>query len=253
MWDWPPSRIARAALAWQQPLMEPIRFMLLMPWGRVGSNLLFAILRQSAAMKLANESLNAIRDAEAQAAWFREFYETEEAAPSQLFIGSKQNMLAVRDDAAMVGLIRDAGLRVVRLRRANLVKAAVSQIRAEQYAERTGVETGTRLWAVKKGDAPLGRAPIDPELLVKRIGIMGACDRRLMQALGAAEVLDIDYEDVNFALGDTVTRVRDYLGVPQAPYRVPYDKATPDDLSDAITNFDEIVARLDGTPYAGQL
>jgi hypothetical protein len=233
--------------------MEPVRFMLLMPWGRVGSNLLFAILRQSAAMKLANESLNAVRDADAQAAWFREFYETEAPAPSQRFIGSKQNMLAVRDDAAMVRLIRDAGLRVVRLRRANLVKAAVSQIRAEQYAQRTGVETGTRLWAVKKGDAPLGRAPIDPELLVKRIGIMETCDRRLMQAFGANEVLDIDYEDVNTALDATATRVRDYLGVPQTPYKVPYDKATPDDLGEAITNFDEIVARLANTAYAGQL
>jgi LPS sulfotransferase NodH len=233
--------------------MEPVRFMLLMPWGRVGSNLLFAILRQSAAMKLANESLNAIRDADAQAAWFREFYETDAAAPSQRFIGSKQNMLAVRDDKAMAGLIRDAGVRVVRLRRANLVKAAVSQIRAEQYAERTGVETGTRLWAVKKGDAPLGRAPIDPELLVKRIGIMEACDRRLMQAFDADAVFDIDYEDVNTALDATAVRVRDYLSVPQAPYKVPYDKATPDELSDAITNFDAVVARLADTAYAGQL
>ena len=233
--------------------MKPVRFMLLMPWGRVGSNLLFAILRQSAPMKLANESLNSIRAADAQAAWFREFYETDVDAPSQAFIGSKQNMLAIRDDTAMAGLIRGAGLRVVRLRRANLVKAAVSQIRAEQYADKTGAETGQRLWAVKKGHAPLGRAAIDPELLATRIGIMEAADRRLMQAFAAAEVLDIDYEDVRASLDAVVARVRDHLGVPQAPFNVPYDKATPDSLQDAIENYDAVRARLDGTPYAGQL
>jgi Stf0 sulphotransferase len=233
--------------------MKPIRFMLLMPWGRVGSNLLFAILRQSAPMKLANESLNSLRTADAQAVWFREFYESDAVAPGHAFIGSKQNMLAVRDDAAMTGLIRDAGLRVVRLRRANLVKAAVSQIRAEQYAERTAAETGERLWAVKKGKAPLGRAAVDPELLVKRIAIMEDCDRRLMRAFDAADVLDIDYEDVNTALDATVARVRDHLGVPQAPYKVPFDKATPDRLDEAIENYDAVVARLADTVYAGQL
>jgi hypothetical protein len=230
-----------------------IRFMLLMPWGRVGSNLLFAILRQSAPMKLANESLNAIRTADAQAAWFHEFYETGAAEPAHAFIGSKQNMLAVRDDAAMMELIRSAGVRVVRLRRANLVKAAVSQMRAEQYAQKMAAETGERLWAIKKGRPTLGRAALDPELLVKRIGVMEGCDRRLMQAFDAGEVLDIDYEDVNAALDDTVRRVRDFLGVPHRVYHVPFDKATPDRLEEAIENFDEIVARLKGTAYGGQI
>ncbi len=233
--------------------MQTVRFMLLMPWGRVGSNLLFAILRQSAPMKLANESLNSIRTADAQAAWFREFYETDAATPAHAFIGSKQNMLAVRDDAAMTGMIGAAGVCVVRLRRANLVKAAVSQIRAEQYAAKMAAETGERPWAIKKGRPTLGRAPIDPELLVKRIGIMEECDRRLMQAFEASGVLDIDYEDVNTALDATVGRVRDHLGVPQASYKVPFDKATPNRLEDAIENFGEVVARLADTPYAGQL
>jgi hypothetical protein len=233
--------------------MQTVRFMLLMPWGRVGSNLLFAILRQSAPMKLANESLNSIRTADAQAAWFREFYETDAALPGHAFIGSKQNMLAVRDDVAMTGLIGQARVRVVRLRRANLVKAAVSQIRAEQYAAKMAAETGERPWAIKKGGPTLGRAPIDPELLVKRIGIMEDCDARLMRAFEPASVLDIDYEDVNAVLDATVGRVRDYLAVPQAPYKVPFDKATPDRLEDAIENFDAVCSRLSQTRWAGQL
>jgi LPS sulfotransferase NodH len=230
-----------------------VRFMLLMPWGRVGSNLLFAILRQSAPMKLSNESLNGLRAADEQAAWFRDFYETEAQAPSHVFIGSKQNMLAVRDDARMAGAIRAAGLRVVRLRRRNLVKAAVSQIRAEQYAQKMERETGERPWAIKRGRPTLGPSAIDPDLLVKRIGIMDQCDRRLMQAFAPAETLDIAYEDIAASLDAVVARVRDYLDVPQTPFKVPFDKATPDRLEDAIVNFDEVRARLAGTALAAQL
>ncbi len=91
-------------------------------------------------------------------------------------------MLAVRDDARMVKAIRDARLRVVRLRRRNLVKAAVSQIRAEQYAQKMERETGERPWAIKTGRPTLGPSTIDPDLLVKRIGIMEGCDRRLTAA-----------------------------------------------------------------------
>jgi len=233
--------------------MTPVRFMLLMPWGRVGSNLLFAILRQSAPMKLANESLNALRTADEQEAWFRDFYETDGAAPAHAFIGSKQNMLAVRDDARMVRAIRDAAVRVVRLRRRNLVKAAVSQIRAEQYAQKMERETGERPWAIKTGRPTLGPSAIDPDLLMKRIAIIQGCDRRLTDAFAPAETLDIEYEDVNASLDTVVARLRDYLEVPQAPFKVPFDKATPDRLEGAIVNFDAVRARLAGTAYADQL
>jgi len=230
-----------------------VRFMLLMPWGRVGSNLLFAILRQSAPMKLANESLNSLRTADEQEAWFRDFYETDGEAPAHAFIGSKQNMLAVRDDARMVGSIRDARLRVVRLRRRNLVKAAVSQIRAEQYAQKMERETGERPWAIKTGRPTLGPSTIDPDLLMKRIGIMEGCDRRLTDAFAPAETLDIEYEDIDASLDAVVRRLRDYLDVPQVPFKVPFDKATPDRLDEAIVNYDEVRVRLAGTDYADQL
>jgi hypothetical protein len=41
--------------------------------------------------------------------------------------------------------------------------------------------------------------------------------------------------------------------VPQAPYKVPFDKATPDRLEDAIENFDAVCSRLSQTRWAGQL
>jgi len=227
--------------------------MLLMPWGRVGSNLLISILRQSAAMKLANENLNGLRTAEEQAAWFREFYEEDAAQPSRAFIGSKQAMMAVRDATAMTAMLRRAGVRVVRLRRDNLVKAAVSQMRAEAHAEKLRRETGEGPWAIKKGMAPPEPSALDIDLLLKRIGIMEQKHHALMAAFAPEEVLDIEYEEINTALDDVVRRVRDYLDVPQKPYEVPFIKATPDKLKDAIVNYADVRTRLAETVYAGQI
>jgi len=230
--------------------MSTVRFMLLMPWGRVGSNLLFSILRQSAPMKLANENLNNLKTAEEQAAWFHEFYEEDAAQPSRAFIGSKQAMMAIRDVPAMTAALRRAEVRVVRLRRDNLVKAAVSQMRAEAHAEKLRRETGEGAWAIKKGMEPPAPSVLDVDLLLKRIGIMERQHDALMAALTPDEVLDIEYEDINAALADVVQRVRDYLDVPQKAYDVPFIKATPDNLEQAVLNYDVVVAKLRESGFA---
>lgn len=231
--------------------MNTVRFMLLMPWGRVGSNLLMSILRQSAPMKLANENLNGLRTAEEQARWFHEFYEEDSTQPPRAFIGSKQAMMAIRDVPAMTAMLRHAGVRIVRLRRDNLVKAAVSQMRAEAHAEKLRRETGEGPWAIKKGMALPEPSTLDVDLLLKRIGIMEQKHQSLMAAFAPDEVLDIEYEEINAALDDVVRRVRDYLAIPQKTYDVPFLKATPDRLEDAIVNYKDVRVRLAETAYAG--
>ncbi|HTT97341.1 MAG TPA: hypothetical protein VMF58_04790 [Rhizomicrobium sp.] len=233
--------------------MSTVRFMLLMPWGRVGSNLLVSILRQSAPMKLANENLNALRTAEEQAAWFGEFYEEDAAQPSRAFIGSKQAMMAIRDVPAMTAMLRRAGVRIVRLRRDNLVKAAVSQMRAEAHAEKLRRETGEGPWAIRKGMELPGPSALDPDLLIKRIGIMERQHQALMSAFAPEEVLDIEYEEINSALDAVVRRVREYLDMPQKAYDVPFIKATPNDLRAAIVNYDEVMERLALNNYVNSI
>jgi LPS sulfotransferase NodH len=232
--------------------MSTVRFMMLMPWGRVGSNLLFDILRQSAPMKLNNEKFNQLPTAQEQIDWLNEFYESGADIASKPYIGSKQNLMAVRDMPALADVLSRNGVRVVRLRRDNFLKSAVSQIRAEQYAEKTGRETGTKLWAVKKGAEGLGPSHIDPKILVQRMEVMESLHAKLMSALPHDAVLDIEYEEVNSSLDAVVKRLRAYLDVPEKAYAVPYDKATPDDLSGAILNYSEIRAHVQGTRFAAQ-
>lgn len=231
-----------------------VRFMLLMPWGRVGSNLLVAILRQLVPMKLDNERFNQLKTDVQQKAWLNEFYEIGAEPASRPYIGSKQNVLAIRDFDAMRKRLADNSIRVVRLRRDNIVKTAISQMRAEQYAEMMERETGRRPWAIRPGDETLGPTAIDPDILVRRIELIERMQERLMTGFSSDEVLDLEYEAINNRLRRAVRQLCRFLDVPfDRPFRVPHIKATPDDLETAVTNFGAIKARLAGTRHAAQL
>lgn len=239
----------------RRPAAEVVRFMLLMPWGRVGSNLLYEIVRQHAQgwSKLANESLNAIPTASAQQTWLERFYEAGEANPANKLIGSKQNLLSIHDFGAVERFMTDNGVRVVRLRRDNLVKSALSQIRAEQYADFSERELGDRRWALYNGAAPMGPTRVDPAILLERIALMERAQARLMAAFAGHEVMEIEYEQINSGLDDAVDALRSFLDLPRKPYRVPFAKMTPDELSQAFLNYAEIRESLSGTPYAAML
>src|SRR5207249_2254561 len=170
--------------------------MMLMPWGRVGSNLIFDILTQSGPIKLDNENLILIRNAAEQVAWLSNFYEVGSTNPSRPYIGSKQNLFSIRDWESFSLLLVEYEIRIVRFRRENIVKTAVSQIRAEQYAERTLAQSGVARWGVLRGHKPLEPVAIDPEMLLSRVQLAESQQRRLMESFQGQDVLDIEYEEI---------------------------------------------------------
>jgi LPS sulfotransferase NodH len=233
--------------------VRAIRFMVLMTWGRVGSNLVMNIIAQHGPSKLANESFNSIKGTEEQLAWYRDFYEFASERPTKPLIGSKQNVLALSDPEGMKRRFMEDGIRVIRMRRDNLVKATISQIRAEQYAAKTREETGTALWAVHKGRTGLGPSTIDVKLMLQRIEIMKRAQDALSVFSGMS-ALDLEYEEINGALPDVIERVRGFLNLDaKRPVKVNFEKATSDDLSEAVVNFDEVKRSLAGTRYAEQI
>jgi hypothetical protein len=231
-----------------------IRFMILMQWGRVGSNLIVNIINQSKEATLANERFNSVREPEAQLAWYREHFQLDATAPSHRLIGSKENILAVADRDAFLARLRADGVRIIRMRRDNLVKAAVSQVRAERYAEQTRAETGKAMWAIRRGETPLGPTEINPTDLLWRIEAMERARTALMHAFGPDEVLDLEYEQINGDLPDVVARVRAHLDLPDGkPFRVPFIKATPDDLAEVVSNYAAVQRSLQGTRYEAMI
>jgi hypothetical protein len=204
-------------------------------------------------MKINNEGLNQLRAPAEQAAWFSDFYEIQSPCPTRSHIGSKQNVLAIRDFHAFSHLLKQHEIRIVRMRRDNVVKTAVSQMRAEYYAEKMRRDIGAKPWALAPNDPVLGRVRLDPDILVKRIGLIDSLQHKLMTSFSGETVLDVEYEEINAHLRKVVRRVRRYLDIPRAAFEIPFRKATPDSLCEAVENFAELRERLSGTPWESQI
>lgn len=236
------------------------RLMLVMPWGRVGSNLLMNMLGQRVRktrpkdrIAFANETINGIEGHEDQLAWCREFYRLGETVAPDAFICSKQNVRAMASAQSLLSSLAAGGVCLLRLRRTDFVKAAVSQIRAEIYAQHTREKDGVARWAVRTGESGLDAVPIEPDLLLERVRIMDEADRKLREATEGCAVYDVEYEEIRRDPEAVLDAVTDHLGLAKAPVNIPFAKATPDDLALAISNYADVKSALAGTGYAHQL
>lgn len=230
------------------------RFMILMPWGRVGSNLIMSIIRQAARAKLANEKLARIKGESEQVAWYEKFYELGTASPKKFVIGSKQHVLALANPGDMARRLVQDDIKVIRMRRDNILKTAISYVRAEHYAELTRRKTGKARWGVLEGEQALGPIIIDTDVLFQRLKTIQQAHDLLMNLLPHNAVLDVEYIEVAQNLKTTVEKISDWLSIPiRSDFRVKFEKATPDDLMEAIVNYDEVRHVLSGTEYFGQL
>lgn len=236
------------------------RLMLVMPWGRVGSNLLMNVIQQRARRSLpkdclafASETMNGIEGYDRQLHWCREFYRIGEDVPANLFMCSKQNVMAMASARILLQLLASSGVSLLRLRRTNFIKAAVSQIRAEIYAQQTKEKSGVARWAVRKGETGLDAVSIDPDLLLRRAQIMHKADQQLLGATKGFEVYDIEYDDIRLNTEAVIDAVTDYIGLARSPVSIPFVKSTPDDLALAISNYGDVKSALASTAYSHQL
>src|SRR5206468_16862 len=102
---------------------------------------------------------------------------------------------------------------------------------------------------VLRGHKPLEPVAIDPEMLLSRVQLAESQQRRLMESFQGQDVLDIEYEEIRCSLNAVVTRLRTFLELPDNDFRLKFDKATPDELREAIPNFLEIQDRFSNTAY----
>ena len=229
----------------------PIKFMIMMPWGRVGSNLLFSSIEEAAhgrKPRFANENFIAIKDSEQQIEWTREFYGRVDKFD---LLGTKQNISSVQNREDMGSLLADIGVWLIRMRRANLVKVAVSQLRAELYAERNLALRGVPTWGVRQGYEPLGPVILRPQRFLRAVARAKDADDLLSRFAPPVATFDIEYRDIQCDPGGVTARVCEWLGMTVEQEIVPtFVKATPDDLALAVPNLDELRAALRASPLA---
>src|SRR5579871_3535710 len=212
---------------------DVVKFCIVMPWGRVGSNLVVDILRQLTRCPISNEPLNLIRDNDKQKEWYSKEYILK-ASHDYRYIGTKLSLVSIVDKAWFSARFTWDGVRVVRMRRDNIVKAALSQIRGELFAEKTRREEGRARWGLHPGESGLGQVDISFDLLLKRIQIMERAHQELLTAFDGCKLCDIEYTELANNIDDVVRKACNFLEVAYGPYKIRYIKATPNNLKDAI-------------------
>ena len=165
--------------------------------------------------------------------------------------GLKMNDLAVVDPETLIGIIDRTGSKVIHLVRRNRLKHALSmhryhdedksQFHGENQYSPTHVRFGRFEHWVRESER------------LHRLGVrLGEqCEERL----GTDRVFHLAYEDFTDSAGkqQTLTRLADFLGIPEEFGDGEYAKATPDSLRAAIANYPTFRLRYRLTRHAKHL
>lgn len=243
-------------------------FAILMPWGRVGSNLVVSVLGEQAGIGIANEPTTALasrhrdqpdgrfladRD---QIAYLRAFPDIAgfgTKVPPGPLLGMKLSHRSLISPYTAHAVLAERGFRIVAMYRDNHIKTAISQIRAEMRAQAGSKDA----WSVSRRSRPPGPMRVRVALALARARTC-ADNARLMRDYLAhfhpEGRIDIRYEDLNAEPHDTIRRIAAHVGVTlPSGFVLPHRKATEDDLSRSVTNWDEVRAAFADSEFAGLL
>lgn len=244
------------------------KFVILMAIGRVGSNLVVSYLTHSPKVHMVNEFTTAIRSqgkarglspeeisAEQKDAFERYFARQMDPVKDRLvskpWQGAKLAVNSFVEPAWFASEINRLGIRIIRMRRRNLVKAAVSQIRAREFAEHSKQKYGQASWGVRKAKDILPPSHIEFAEISKLVdrSARQVAEFETFCASLTTPALDIEYSELTRDIDGTVEKVFRFLGLDPVRRPPEFVKATSDDLSEALSNFDDLIAGFRGTDY----
>ena len=150
-----------------------------------------------------------------------------------------------RNSIKIVKKLHQNGWKIIHLRRENIVKQAISNLVAQKRQR----------WVYRNDqDKQLnsGAVVLDPDCLWQTLRWIQWSTRVENRALA-----DLSYQEVIYEQGlldasmhqKTADQVFAYLGLPSAMVETSLVRASSDQLSDSVKNFDEIQAVLQGTEY----
>jgi len=217
---------------------------------RTGSSHLTQSLNSHPQIRAQGEGLGRLRREGAtgatQLAWAREALEAD---PTLSAVGFKAKPDQPLDASAFAALLCDIRPRIVHLARRNTLKQAVSIVRVSRLQALEGRSNRRRS---REGEASfLPPFRIDPGELTGAIDYLETQRGELARLLERLRLptLNAFYEDLLADERRAFARVLDFLGVPHMTLGSRVAKGTPDDLTAAVPNLEELTEALRGTPY----
>jgi LPS sulfotransferase NodH len=179
----------------------------------------------------------------------RYFHRSPGDRSGALQIGFKVKLSQVGRLRKFATYLDERNYSLIYLTRKNIVRAAISEIRAEALRKAHGVSNASRASQV------IGRIRIDPSALMEEV-ISRLHREEIHTAFfdaypGRKE--RFDYSELQTDPSNVFGLVLRFLGVSQRELVGKFHKNTPQDLEAAIENFEEIRDLLSGTSYADLL
>ncbi len=154
----------------------------------------------------------------------------------------KMNNFYVVEPHRFMELAAEYDVRVIRLRRRNLLKHAVSWIRAVQLSSEQGK------WNIPFDEADFGPTVIPLDILKYTLSWLEDSTDRHDAAYSAysGRKFSIEYEDLLVRWNSLRPELLEFLGVRDFELRSFHKKVTDDDLSKAVLNYEEIMSFVRG-------
>ncbi len=161
-------------------------------------------------------------------------------------LGFKTRLCAVLDHSGLVNTLVEGNFKIVRLKRLNTLKQAISYLSAQRLFARRGQ------WNLRTGaDEGGGKLRADVTELMEQLDWLQketeATDR-FVEAL-ALPTLVLSYEQLAADSAQALKRLGTFLGVEGVTPSAAFSKATDDRLQHAVENWQEVRAALGDTPW----
>ena len=135
-------------------------------------------------------------------------------------------------------LVRSPAVKIIRLRRADLLAQYVSAVMA--------FDSG--VWQSTDGSYRQGRLRIAPERCVKGLNRIVAGETELDRVAAGHPVADLTYEELTRE--DCLTGLQEFLGVEPRPLTSPYERLRKVPLEEVVENYEELAAIAGDAPFA---
>jgi hypothetical protein len=171
--------------------------------------------------------------------------------PGFTLTGIKMTDLPATDTAAVLDVLEETGSKVIHLTRANRLKHALSLYR--YHDEDKSQFHGKDDYSPTKVEFRRFRDWLEESERLHQQGVR--IGEQCAYVLGADRVFELAYEEFTDAAGkrQVLDRLATFLGIPAEFGSGEYAKATPDSLSEAISNYGVFRLRHRFTRYSGLL